>query len=138
MGGILTILHSMRDHWSLCLLIISSQAFFWVAGYLRGFRSGEDSEIERKSRNISSLARSNEQLRQKIDFLQAENDSLQRRINPVMKMRDATHEALGLVGRLDPIPGKFISTKGPTINKEVLKALGPSEPPTPPNHKEVG
>lgn len=78
---------------------------------------------------------------ERIDFLQAENDQLQKRAHRLenhlvagahlhaMPPPDATAQALGLVGR---------PSQGPRISKEVLKALGPSEPPTPKGHKEVG
>lgn len=141
MGSILTFL---REHWPAVLIFIAIQMVIYIFGYLRGHWAGEASEIERKSRTVTSLNRDNQRLRERIDFIQAENDEIRRRHSALMQElgrpvifapprgRSPEAEALGLVGRLDPLP------QGPRISREVLKALGPSEPPTPKDHKEVG
>lgn len=129
MGGILTIIHTIAVHIGAILLTIAFALVIWAAGYLRGHRHGEDAEIERKGRVANSLARTNQQLRDRIDFLQAENDALRRTKGvPLSGMRIVPPPDV----KLDPLP------QGPRISREVMKALGPSEPPTPKNHKEVG
>lgn len=126
MGGILM---AIAAHLGAILLTIAFAVCIWAAGYLRGYRSGEDDEIERKGRTANALARTNQQLRDRIDFLQAENDALRRtKGTPVAGMRITPPPEV----KLDPLP------QGPRISREVLRQLGPSEPPTPKNHKEVG
>lgn len=123
MGGVLI---SVAGHIGAILGTLAFLVLVWGAGYLRGYRSGEDDEIERKGRTANAMAHRNQQLRDRIDFLQAENDNLRKHAHPVMRITPPS----GV--KLDPLP------VGPRISKEVLKALGPSEPPTPKNHKEVG
>lgn len=78
MGPVLTLVteHPVISSLGIVLTTVSA----WGAGYLRGFRHGEEAEVDRKYSQMLKVEKNNDRLRDRIDFLAAENDQLRKQI----------------------------------------------------------
>jgi hypothetical protein len=85
MGGILTFLHDLEQHWVAISICIAIGVCAWGAGYLRGYRHGEEAEMDHKYRGMIAANQANGVLRRRIDFLQADNDQLRRQNASMVK-----------------------------------------------------